>query len=174
VLVAAGLICLGWYGFVTIESAQARHAVERALETAPVSPPAPVDDTGQPVGLLEIPRVGLSAPVLVGDDEKTLRAAAGLLPDTPRPWQDGNTAVAGHRDGDFALLRLVRKGDRIRMTTPRGNFEYEVVSTRVVQPTDLSVLAPGPTASLTLITCYPFFFVGAAPERFVVRADRVR
>jgi sortase A len=184
VLLATGVLCLGWYGFVTIESAQARRVVEgaiaaapsapSAIEAAPSAPPSRLNDIGQPVGQLEIPRVGLSAPVLVGDDDATLRAAAGLLPDTARPWQAGNAAVAGHRDSDFALLRYVRKGDRIRMTTPHGRFEYDVVSTRVVPPTDLSVLKAGEVDSLTLITCHPFFYIGAAPDRFIVRANRVR
>jgi sortase A len=175
-LLATGLACLAWYGFVSIEGVQARRAVERALAA-----PAPAaaaesaaDDRGQALGLLEIARIGLSAPVLVGDDDATLRAAAGLLPDTARPWQDGNTAIAGHRDREFALLRYVRAGDRIRLATPRGDFEYEVASTRVVPPDDLSVLEDGRTASLTLITCHPFLYIGAAPDRFVVRATRLR
>jgi sortase A len=172
-LLVVGLICLGWYGFVTIESRQARRVVARALDADPSPPPPRMNDIGQPVGLLQIPRVGLSTPVLVGDDDGTLRASAGVLPDTSRPWLDGNTAVAGHRDGDFGLLRYVRKGDRIRMTTRHGRFEYAVVSTLVVPPHDLSVLEAGEVASLTLITCHPFFHIGAAPNRFIVRANRL-
>lgn len=171
-LVAVGVICLAWYGFVAMEGVQARRAVERALE-APSSPAPPADGASRVVGMLEIPRIGLSTPVLVGDDDATLRAAAGLLPDTARPWQDGNAAIAGHRDKQFALLRYVRAGDRIRLSTPHGHFEYDVVSTRVVKPDDLSVLERGATASLTLITCHPFLYVGTAPDRYVVRANRL-
>jgi sortase A len=172
-LLTIGLVCLGWYGFVTLESLQARRVVARALEADPTPAPPPTNDIGQPVGMLQIARIGLSTPVLVGEDAGTLRAAAGVLPDTSRPWLKGNTAVAGHRDGDFGLLRYVRNGDRIRMTTRHGSFEYDVVSTRVVPPHDLSVLDAGEVASLTLITCHPFFHIGAAPNRFIVRANRV-
>lgn len=110
------------------------------------------------------------AVVLEGDDDAVLKRAVGHLPDTPLPWEAGNSALAGHRDTFFRGLRHIRTGDLVRLETPAGSFEYEVAETRVVEPDALEVLAPTPERVLTLITCYPFTFVGAAPQRFVVRA----
>jgi sortase A len=123
--------------------------------------------------MLEIPRLGLSAPVVEGDDADALRGAAGHLPDTPHPWENGNSAIAAHRDGLFRPLRRIRVGDEVRVQTVHGPIRYKVRDTRIVEPTDLSVLQPTRGATLTLITCYPFNYVGAAPQRFIVHADRV-
>ena len=124
------------------------------------------------VGLLEIPRLGISTPVVSGDDEESLEIAVGHLPDTPLPWESGNAAVAAHRDGLFRPLKDVRKGDRVIVRTTRGDLEYEVRAMKVVRPTDLSVLEPLDADALTLITCYPFNYVGSAPRRFIVHAIR--
>lgn len=125
------------------------------------------------IGVLEIPRLQIAAPVMSGDDEETLAVAVGHLPDTPRPWEPGNSALAAHRDGLFRPLQRVRAGDEILLKTRQGDFTYRVRETRVVEPTDLSVLAPTPSRTLTLITCYPFDYVGPAPMRFIVHADLV-
>ena len=130
-------------------------------------------DEGLPIGRLEIPRIGLSAVVMEGDDEHTLKVAVGHLPDTPLPWQDGNAALAGHRDTFFRPIRRLQTGDEIRLVTPRGTFRYLATRQLVVEPDELWVLDPAPTAALTLITCYPFDFVGPAPRRFVVHAERM-
>lgn len=132
----------------------------------PVEPPAYV-------GRLEIPRIGLSAIVAEGDNEKTLKVAVGHLPDTPLPWHEGNTALAGHRDSFFRPLRRIEVGDHIRFATRHGTFRYRVTRHTVVDPDELWVLDASPTAALTLITCYPFNFVGPAPRRFVVHAERI-
>jgi LPXTG-site transpeptidase (sortase) family protein len=124
------------------------------------------------LAMLEIPRLRVSAPVLSGDDERTLSLGVGHLPDTPRPWEPGNSALAGHRDGLFRPLRRIRVGDELRVRTPEGELRYQVRETRIVSPDDLSVLAPTETDALTLITCYPFNYVGPAPQRFIVRAVR--
>jgi sortase A len=108
-----------------------------------------------------------------GDDESTLNVAVGHLPDTPFPWQEGNAALAGHRDTFFRPIRRVRTGDEIRLVTPRGTFRYRATRQVVVEPDELWVLDPSPTAALTLITCFPFDFVGPAPRRFVVHAERI-
>jgi sortase A len=126
-----------------------------------------------PIGRLEIPRIGLSAVVMEGDDDETLKVAVGHLPDTPLPWQEGNVALAGHRDTFFRSLRYVRTGNEIRLVTPRGTFRYRATRQVVVDPHDLSVLDHSPRVALTLITCYPFDFVGPAPRRFVVHAERI-
>ena len=123
--------------------------------------------------MLDVPRLQLSTPVIEGDDDRTLKRAVGHLPDTPMPWKSGNSAIAGHRDGLFRPLKDVKVGDEIRFRTTREEFRYRVTKTAIVMPDDLSVLAPqsGP-ATLTLITCYPFYYVGSAPKRFVVHAAR--
>ena len=126
-----------------------------------------------PIGRLEIPRVGLSAVVMEGDDEHTLGLAVGHLPDTPLPWQEGNAALAGHRDTFFRPIRRLRIGDEIRLVTSRGTFRYRAMRQVVVSPDELWVLDPSPTVALTLITCYPFDVIGAAPRRFVVQAERI-
>ena len=108
-----------------------------------------------------------------GDDERTLRVAAGHLPDTPLPWQEGNASFAGHRDTFFRALRELRVGDDLELATTHGTFRYRVTRTLIVAPSDVSVLEPGDATALTLITCYPFTFLGAAPLRFVVQAERV-
>ena len=105
-----------------------------------------------------------------GDDDLTLAFAAGHIPGTALPGAGGNVALAGHRDGVFSHLGRVRTGDLIRVTTPAATYRYGVESTRVVQPEDVGVLESGIQPTLTLITCYPFSYVGAAPERFIVRA----
>jgi sortase A len=139
---------------------------------APAAREAPSLGAGV-LALLDIPRLGISTPVLPGDDTGTLDMAVGHLPDTPRPWEDGNSAFAAHRDGLFRPLRNVRVGDEVRVRTREGAFTYRVREIKVVLPTDLSVLAPGDGPTLTLITCYPFDFVGSAPKRFIVHADRL-
>jgi LPXTG-site transpeptidase (sortase) family protein len=122
------------------------------------------------IGRLEIPRLNVSVIVMEGDDVGTLARAVGHLPETAVPWERGNTVIAGHRDTFFRPLRHVREGDEIRMTTARGTFDYRVIRTEIVEPDDLSVLAPTPVRSLTLVTCYPFVYVGSAPQRFIIHA----
>ena len=127
---------------------------------------------GEVVGLLEIPRLSVSSPVLSGDDASVLDVAVGHLPDTPLPGRGGNSAFAAHRDGLFRPLKNIRAGDEVRVRTREGDFVYRVRGTKIVQPDDLSVLDPTGTDTLTLITCYPFSYVGHAPRRFIVRAER--
>jgi sortase A len=125
------------------------------------------------MALVEIPRLKLSGPIMSGDDEATLDVAVGHLPDTPKPWEAGNSALAAHRDGLFRPLRNIRVGDDVRVRTEFGDFSYRVRETKIVMPDDVSVLAPTDGHTLTLITCYPFNFIGHAPKRFIVHADRV-
>jgi LPXTG-site transpeptidase (sortase) family protein len=122
------------------------------------------------VGRLTIPRIGLSAMVIEGDDESILFRAVGHIPGTALPGASGTVGLAGHRDTFFHALRGVRKSDTILFETTRGAYQYRVVATSVVQPTDTKVLRPSIHPSLVLVTCYPFGFVGRAPNRFVVTA----
>jgi sortase A len=189
-LLVVGVICVGWWTAATVHAwyfrSQQVSAFERATAGAASTLPAPIAPpplrtsfvtrtAGNPdplVGILDVPRLGISTPVITGDDDNALDVAAGHLADTPLPWERGNTAVAAHRDGLFRPLQHVQRGDLVRMRTTHGDFDYIVSGTRIVQPDDLSVLANSDTDSLTLITCYPFRYVGHAPQRFVVRADR--
>lgn len=180
----AGAACIGWV-FVAWEQAAffqlyARTELQRLMnETkAPASgqfprKPASLRLDESLVGLLAIPRLSLSVIAVEGDDAHALRIAAGHLPDTPLPWQDGNAAFAGHRDTFFHALSELRVGDDIEITARQGQFRYRVTRTLIVNPGDLSILQPHDGTALTLITCYPFSYIGNAPQRFVVQAVRV-
>lgn len=181
-LVAVGVGCLGTYLWVSREISQReyenRAAVARVLaegtaRTAEAPPSVPEPRDAGVIGALEIPRLHLSEAVLNGADAFVLAAAVGHLPDTPLPWEAGNTALAGHRDRSFRALEHIRIGDEIRLSTRHGEFDYRVVRTMIVAPRDIWVLNEGPNVDLTLITCYPFWYAGHAPQRFIVRAQRV-
>jgi sortase A len=129
---------------------------------------------GELIGRVDIPRLKLSAAIAEGDDERTLGKAVGHLPDTPLPWQrQGNVALAAHRDGLFRPLEKIRLNDDVRVVTPRGEYHYRVTKTHIVDPDDVWVIAPTARPTITLITCYPFSFVGNAPRRFIVQAELV-
>ena len=125
------------------------------------------------VGRLEIPRLGLRAIVREGSDEDTLRRAVGHLPSSPVPGQPGNVAIAGHRDTFFRPLQGIRVNDRITFETLRGRYEYAVQSVKVVEPDDVGVLRASTQPELTMITCYPFHYIGSAPKRFIVEARQI-
>ena len=129
---------------------------------------------GSPLGQIEIRTIGLAAMILEGTDARTLRRAVGHIPGTPLPGQRGNVAITGHRDTFFRPLRNIRKDDEIKLTTLSGAYRYRVDSTKVVEPEETEVLDAVADDILTLVTCYPFYFVGAAPKRFIVRAHEVR
>jgi sortase A len=125
------------------------------------------------IGRIAIPRLKVKAIVKEGVDDKTLRRAVGHVPETVRPGVPGNVGLAGHRDSFFRGLRNVRKDDRIVVETLDGKYEYVVESMKIVRPKDVHVLAPTKESVLTLVTCYPFGFVGNAPKRYIVRAKQV-
>jgi sortase A len=126
------------------------------------------------IGRIEIARLGLSVIIIEGDDGKTLRRAAGHVPGTALPGQPGNVGITAHRDTFFRPLRNIQLDDVITLTTLQGEYSYRVVSTKVVSPEDVAVLDSTGGEILTLVTCHPFYFVGAAPNRFIVRAERVK
>jgi sortase A len=126
-----------------------------------------------PIGRLSVPRLHLSAMVREGIDGNTLQVAVGHIPATALPGQAGNVGLAGHRDTFFRGLRDLKTGDEIQFSTLSGDFQYTVESLIVVEPDDIGVLAPSPEHVLTLVTCYPFSYIGSAPKRFVVRARQV-
>jgi LPXTG-site transpeptidase (sortase) family protein len=197
-LASIGVVCLAWYGVVMYRAIEyQRHEsakLDRAMETAssesqdrskadqpPIEnptiersePPSHDKPDHELIGRLEVPRLKLSVMVVDGDDAATLKIAAGHLPDTPLPWEFGNSAVAGHRDSFFRPLSDIKLNDGLILMTQHGEFHYAVSSLRVVAPNDLTVLRQDGRSSLTLVTCYPFSYVGRAPKRFVVRAEHV-
>ncbi|HET9269187.1 MAG TPA: class D sortase [Vicinamibacterales bacterium] len=125
------------------------------------------------LGRLEIPTLGVSTIVREGEDARTLQLAVGHIAGTALPGAAGNMGLAGHRDTFFRRLREIDPGDVIRLVAVDGTYTYVVDSTQIVDPDDLWVLDPTPEPSLTLVTCYPFTYLGAAPERFIVRARLV-
>jgi sortase A len=174
-LLGVGLGCVGVYAYESVEARRFQAEQTAAFESAARAQVAPAAmRAGALVGMLDVPRLQLSTPVIEGDDMRTLQRAVGHLPDTPLPWADGNSAIAGHRDGLFRPLKDVKVGDEIQFRTTREALRYRVTKTSIVMPDDLSVLEPEPdAATLTLITCYPFYYVGTAPKRFVVQARRL-
>lgn len=174
-LLGIGVGCLGTFGLVSLQAYRFEHAQAAAFARSATATPdrrVPVKP-GSLVGLLSVPRLGLSTAVVEGDDSKSLKLSAGHLPDTPWPWQPGNSAIAAHRDGRFRALRKIKVGDEVNLRTSHGELRYLVRELSIVEPDDLSVLAPGAAPSLTLITCYPFTYIGNAPKRFIVRAERL-
>ena len=147
--------------------------LRRDLPPVPAPPPAPLQ-AGALIGKIGIQRLGISAIVKEGVDGGTLSLAVGHIPSTALPGQAGNVGVAAHRDTLFRNLKDVKRDDKITVTTLDGEYLYRVVSFKVVNPTDVSVLKPSAgEMTLTLVTCYPFYFVGHAPKRFIVRARQV-
>jgi sortase A len=128
---------------------------------------------GSPLGRIEIIAIGLSAIILEGTDHWTLQRAVGHIPETALPGEIGNTVLAGHRDTFFRSLRNIRMGEVITLKTLDGDFQYRVESSSVVPPSEVRVLEASNGRTLTLITCFPFHYVGPAPNRFVVRAREV-
>jgi sortase A len=124
------------------------------------------------IGRLRIPRLNVVAMVREGADSGTLSHAVGHIPGTAMPGNAGNVALAGHRDTIFRALRNIKQSDSIDLETDKGTFRYIVESTQIVSPRDISVLAAGGGPTLTLVTCYPFYYVGSAPKRFIVRANQ--
>ncbi|MGH9256002.1 MAG: class D sortase [Vicinamibacterales bacterium] len=168
-LIVLGLAAIAWAGLALARAEYVLWSQMNSPSVRSTHGPRP----GTPIGVLQIPRLQLTSVVVEGDDTASLLIGTGHLPDTPLPWQAGNSALAGHRDTDFRPLKDIRIGDVIRFGTSDVELEYVVRDTQIVEPMDISVLRPTERSVLTLITCYPFRYVGAAPKRFVVRAERV-
>ncbi len=126
-----------------------------------------------PLALLTIERLNLEAPIYLGTDRVTLDRGLGHVNGTARPGEVGNIALSGHRDSFFRSLKDIKKGDTIEMQTPDGIENFEVSDISIVDALDISVIDPTDTTVLTLITCHPFYYVGYAPDRYIVRATPV-
>ncbi|MBZ5701086.1 MAG: class D sortase [Acidobacteriia bacterium] len=170
IFLLTGVLAASYAGYVLAEG-QAYQAIElrKFKDRAPLAEPH-LRTIGEVVGQMEIPSVGVRAIILQGDSSAVLRRGVGHLPETPMPGEWGNVALAGHRDTFFRSLRQIRTGDVITLETSSGSYRYRVEATYVVPPTDMEVLRPSNRRELTLITCFPFDYVGPAPERFIVRA----
>ena len=178
-LLMTGLLALGYVGLAMLDARHyqvfAKRSLERQMQAEKkphVFQPSPAIKRDDVLGRLDIPRLGLSVAVLQGTSSRTLRLGAGHIDGTPLPGEAGNSALAGHRDTFFRALKDIREQDEIQFQTVTGLFRYHVDWVKIVQPADISVLAPSTQSELTLVTCYPFYFLGAAPNRFVVRAHR--
>jgi len=181
VLLVMGVVSLGYFGYVVAEShlyqALENRELDQILASAPPAPvhvPRPRPAPGSLIGRIEIPRLGVSTIIRAGSDGRTLRLAVGHIPGTAIPGEPGNIGLAGHRDTFFRRLRDIRVGDEIRIVTPGDTFTFRVEQTSVVKPRDTWVLNDTPMPTLTLVTCYPFTYVGSAPDRFIVRAAQQR
>jgi sortase A len=201
-LLLVAFVCLGTWAWVWLDASYVQYretqALDEALSTQGSAPrPSTAAETaalesfrgrepasrqeqqgleprpeGSLVGRIEIPRIGVSAIVLEGVSNRTLRRGVGHIAATSLPAAGGNVGLAGHRDSFFRGLKDVRKNDTITLKTLDGTFEYRVAWTQVVDPGETQVLADAGGPALTLVTCYPFYYVGAAPLRFIVRATR--
>ena len=170
-LLGSGIAILGYAGG-SIAYAQIYQRYESAtfMREVVAEKPAPDLIEGDIVGKLEIPRIGISVMVLQGVDEDTLHLGAGHVPGTPLPGIEGNVAIAAHRDTFFRKLEGVQPQDIIQFSTRSGTFGYRVAFTEIVEPEDTRVIESRGVPELTLISCFPFYFVGAAPHRFIVHA----
>lgn len=165
---ALGFCALAWLAARWSESHEQR---DFARDLVVPAPPRAAHQIA--VSRLEIPRLGLTVMVHEGVQRSTLLLGAGHVPGTAIPGEDGNVAIAAHRDSFFRALRKINVNDVIMLDTLQGTYQYSVVWIRVVNPTDCDVLAPTKDPVLTLVTCYPFYYVGPAPKRFIVRARKV-
>ena len=188
IFLLTGGILLAWCGYLwtdarvyeTLESERLDAvAASRSLNPPPVPEAGDIKSPhsrpaiGSVLGRIDIPRIGVSVMVLEGDNSRIFRRAAGHVEGTAEPGEPGNAAIAAHRDTFFRPLRKIREDDIIRFTSETQSYAYRVESVKVVGPDDAQVLADSPHPTLTLITCYPFYYVGPAPKRFIVRARQI-
>lgn len=179
ILFTGAVLMLGYCGFVLADTFLFQQAERTKLDhllvdrMANPSMALSAGAMGGLVGRIEVPRLGLSAMVVEGTGATSLRRAVGHIRGTAFPGQQGNVGISGHRDTFFRPLRNIRRNDMIRLTTLGGEFQYRVVSTRIVPPSDVTVLDASGEEILTLVTCHPFYFIGSAPDRFIVRAVRI-
>jgi sortase A len=179
-LMAGGALLIFLGARDVVESRMGQTTAERQFQVGPLSRPSPFPDDGtrrspapelgDAIAKLVIPRLDAQLYVLEGDDASELRRGPGHVRGTAMPGHDGNCIIAGHRDTHFRVLKDLRKGDRIILQTRAGEYTYRVDSTQVVSPSNTKSLRPSTDAELHLITCYPFYYLGSAPKRFIVQA----
>jgi sortase A len=186
--------------FATLESAAASHSPNPAEDTDPSPEPDSLQDfdssqvdvglwssqraeayqraiarqSNEPVAVLRIAKIRLEVAVFEGTDELTLNRGVGRIRGTAHSGESGNIGIAGHRDGFFRGLKDVAVGDAIELKTPTGAGTYVIDQIQLVAPENIEVLRPQSEPSLTLVTCYPFYFIGSAPKRYIVKASLLR
>jgi sortase A len=168
---AVGIWAFSWLSLTIWQARQSREFDQR--RSTPQMPVQTHIKDGAIVGRLAIPRLHVRAMVREGDSDRTLSIALGHIPGTAFPGEKGNVGIAGHRDSLFHGLKDVAANDEITFETPRARYVYRVESTQIVKPEHTEVLNSGPTRDLTLVTCFPFEYVGSAPDRFIVKARMV-
>lgn len=177
-LMIGGAAVLGWYSWEMHQQAAAQLQAKEWLASAmtvhrPTPAPAQSVHRGDVIGELDIPRLRISVMVFEGDDGGILGQGAGHIPGTALRPGSGNIGIAAHRDTYFRPLRAIHANDVIALKTPAGISRYAVTDTGIVRPSDVRVLSPASGRDLTLVTCYPFYYVGRAPERFIVHARKI-
>lgn len=194
-LLIVGIAFLGGYGAARLDGfLQSRHALVQFAHTVPATEEVianagtdttaterscrlendDLKSTSATLAVLRIPQIQLVVPVLDGTDRLTLNHAVGRIAGTARPGESGNIGIAGHRDSFFRGLEKVKVGEPIELHTLKGTDTYVIDQIKIVTPESVDVLQAGPKPSLTLVTCYPFHFVGSSPKRFIVRASLAR
>ena len=188
VFLAAGAVLLTYWVYVDIQARLYQASETLRFESKPPASPSLMRSAirrgiekavrletrrAPATSRIEIPRIGLSSVVVEGVDSSNLTIAVGHVPGTALPGENGNVALAGHRDTFFRKLREIRRGDAITLTTPKASYRYSVELVEVVEPSYLQALQASSYPKLTLITCYPFSFIGPAPRRFVVQARQI-
>ncbi len=173
ILMTGGLLLLAYAGCVITEAMAYQTIESRRFEYSKPPVHRRIVAEGDVVGEIQVARLGLKAIVVQGDSPRILRRAVGHLSQTALPGEFGNVALAAHRDTFFRPLRRIRPGDIVTFDTPGHQFRYEVESTKVVSPDDSGVLQASTGRDLTLITCFPFGYVGPAPNRFIVHAREI-
>lgn len=180
---AVGAVLVSWVAYARLDGEAGRQAGLASFQAAAAAPDqslwseerirgyeaslSAVTDT--PVAILRVPDLGLEVPVFATDSDVFLDRGAGLIPGMGDPDKGGNIGIAAHRDGYFRVLKDIRPGQLVEVETRARRHRYRVVSTEVVDPADRRVLADTLDPTLTLVTCYPFYFLGSAPQRFIVR-----
>ena len=175
-----GILAVSYVALTLLHAKLYQEAANNALDAQiraqgqnQMIPPQAAAKEGDVLGRIEIPRLGLTVAILEGTAPQTLKLGVGHIEGTAFPGASGNIGIAGHRDTYFRALQGIRDKDEIQIQTANGLSRYEVDSLQIVAPSDVGVLAPTAESSITLVTCYPFHFIGSAPERFIVRARRI-
>jgi sortase A len=179
ILFVAGALAVGFVALALLSASafqeRARNSLQKqivAQQDQRVDRPRTVAKEGDVLGRIEIPRLGMMVAILEGTTTRTLRLGVGHIDGTALPGESGNTGIAGHRDTYFRPLKDIRQGDEIQIQTATGLSRYTVDWVKIVTPDDTGILAPAAESSITLVTCYPFYFLGAAPKRFIVHASK--
>ncbi len=179
VLLICGVLALSYVGLTLLDAKTYQERAEMNLEKQIqgqkahlAAPPKQAMKKGDVLGRIEIPRIGLSVAILEGTGWQTLEHGVGHMEGTALPGDPGNVGIAGHRDTYFHRLQDIRAKDEIQIRTAAGVTRYDVDWIQITDPSDGAIVSPGTESTLTLVTCYPFHYIGSAPERFVVHAHR--